>query len=376
MDNQSPPTPEPQSSIQEINPGTNPGQPGNPTSRNWKKWILIGLVLLLVIVGGSAFVFSQQKSQEPEVASTAKPTVSSPSPTPDPTADWETYATDNFSFQYPADYVIQERVRGFFVMNLANVTPAPLQGIFVDTRHNDTYENMVKTQENGLINPIVRDIANGIIISGNIGPGFGEGMSVRTAILKYKQSAITIAPDQTVSTDFFAQILSTFKFIDSNVNPVSDSAPEAKPSMEIYSTNYGFNFQYPDNFILNNTSTSETISFLQQQNDIKAQRLLVDITKTDQSLEDFGNSQNYGVLNDSALSPESITIDGHQALAYTKLTSMQDECKTGSSEKMKRTSLLLVKGTDFIVAFVVNDSCYTLENDWFSQIPPTIKFTK
>ncbi len=214
------PMPEAQPTPEIVPP---PTQPTNPHGRNWKKWILIGLALVILIIGGGTFVLSQQKSQKPEAKTITQPTSSAPSPTPDPTSDWKTYTTDNFSFQYPADYVIQERVRGFFVMNLANVTPAPLQGIFVDTRHNDTYENMVKTQENGLINPIVRDIANGIIMSGKIGPGFGEGMSVRTAILKYKQSAITISPDQTISDDFFDQILSTFKFTETKPSPVPTS---------------------------------------------------------------------------------------------------------------------------------------------------------
>lgn len=87
-------------------PSLPPTTSAKPSSRNWKKWSLVGLVLLVVvIIGGGTFVLSQQKSQEPKVVSTAKPTTS-PSPTPDPTADWKTYINTKVGFQlrFPERY--------------------------------------------------------------------------------------------------------------------------------------------------------------------------------------------------------------------------------------------------------------------------------
>lgn len=72
-------------------------------------FIIIVIILFLLITGGAAgFYFVKQKSSNPVVTTTPTPTVSNPSPVPDPTADWKTYANTQlgFSVRYPADILV------------------------------------------------------------------------------------------------------------------------------------------------------------------------------------------------------------------------------------------------------------------------------
>lgn len=373
----------------EATPASTATAKQNKPSWAGKKWLVIGVVIALIIAGGGTFVLSQQKKNEPSVKVTKKPTVTQPSPTPnDPPADWKTYTNEDktFLFKYPPGMTLAkgpiDKLTGKLEVTgghinfgtlISQTEPFPIpqvnQQILIDslqikisslTRSEKTIGD--KKVEKYVISCEGADCYMELI-------NFSNGN-------KFYQMQFNIAGGGL--SGIVDLILQTFKFTDPSITPAAilNQAPATKPNMKIYPTTHDFTFQYPDYFILNSTSTSSTISFLQQQNDIKAQRLLVDITQTTQSLEDFAKTQTYVKSDDFPLIEEPQVIDGHQAIAFTKSFSMQDMCHSGSSDKMKRTSLFLIKGTDSISAFVVNDSCYTVENDWFSQIPPTIKFTK
>ena len=85
-------------------------QPSKPYGRNWKKLILIYLIIGAVLYGGIYyFVLSKQNSKQYSHPTTK--TSLSPSTTPDPTADWKTHTNTKygFSFKLPEQFTIDER---------------------------------------------------------------------------------------------------------------------------------------------------------------------------------------------------------------------------------------------------------------------------
>ncbi len=142
MENQIPPLAEPQTSNSEVTPQvtTPPEQPTKPYGRNWKKWILFGVVLAIVILGIGSLTLSQSKSNNANIlskkakgktdvnnfetcAKAGNPIMESyprqcsandknfteiikPSPTPDLIAGWKTYTNEKhgYSIKYPSNY--------------------------------------------------------------------------------------------------------------------------------------------------------------------------------------------------------------------------------------------------------------------------------
>lgn len=83
--------------------------PPIPSGRNWKKWIIIIGAILIILLTGTAYVLSQQNSQKIETKTVAQPTVSAPSPTPNPTAGWKTFT--NEKYQYSLKYPLLWEIR-------------------------------------------------------------------------------------------------------------------------------------------------------------------------------------------------------------------------------------------------------------------------
>lgn len=95
-------------------PTTPPTQPATLPGRNWKKWIIIGGIVLVTLLTGTAYVLSQQKTQKPDNKTVVQPTAAQPSPASDPNADWKTYenAEHKYSFQHPGTWTITESGAG------------------------------------------------------------------------------------------------------------------------------------------------------------------------------------------------------------------------------------------------------------------------
>jgi hypothetical protein len=126
---QTPPVPESPSPIATENPAqpTPPAQPAKPSSKNWKKWLVIGGILLVILLTGTAYVLSQQESKKTEPP--AKQSVSKPTPTPDPTADWKTYTNTKYgySIKYPENTKIDTSLDAAITFS-RNTTPKPSGG--------------------------------------------------------------------------------------------------------------------------------------------------------------------------------------------------------------------------------------------------------
>jgi len=212
-----------------------------------KKWILISLVLLgIVVVAGAGGYFFLNKSKTTETVAMATPTPDSnpqvactldakecpdgsfvsrqglecefakcPAETANSSADisdWKTYTSTTLNFNYPSNYKTEERVDNFFVIS-PNNTEAALAGISIDARKTDSYKLVLDTQLKNLINVKQSSYKDGVKIYGEIGPGEGQGMKVTSIVLPYKNTAIVIeTTDPNVGTDLFDQFVSTIKF--------------------------------------------------------------------------------------------------------------------------------------------------------------------
>lgn len=74
-----------------------------PKSKIWL-WVLGGILLLVTGIAGGVF-WGKQLYSTPNIQPTPSPIVEA-TPTPDPTANWNTYTTQKFSLKYPVDWQI------------------------------------------------------------------------------------------------------------------------------------------------------------------------------------------------------------------------------------------------------------------------------
>ncbi len=195
--------------------------PQIPEVKKDNHWVTILAMALFVLTSLSvvAFLYYQNQALKKMLASYQTP-VSSPTPTAtaNPTASWKTYTYDKYgySFKYPSEYTVEERVPGFLVVTSPGETAAQA-GISVDSRlqgPHSSYSNAKKviTTTNDLT---VSKTASGWEIFQGMGKdGMLKGIEFRFGIAPYKTGAIaveTLANTQYVNV--FDQILSTFHFL-------------------------------------------------------------------------------------------------------------------------------------------------------------------
>lgn len=166
-------------------------------------------------IGGTAPKETEQQAKEAllQILSTFKFT----DQTTVDTSSWKTYTASKFSFRYPANLVIKETDKDFFVFVESTTTPASNSNMSIDSRLSGNYANYdtaVTSTKDGLINIKEETMGSWLKINGTMKPGFREGTPLSVALYKYNQGAIEfeIAGSAPVSEQIFNQILSTFKF--------------------------------------------------------------------------------------------------------------------------------------------------------------------
>ncbi len=94
MDNQTPVAPSQQLPATPL--------PQKSYGHNWKKWLLIYLIIAAVLYSGIYYFFLNKQGTNPYSSVTTTVTTS-PSPTPDPTANWKTYTNTYYGYtmKYP-----------------------------------------------------------------------------------------------------------------------------------------------------------------------------------------------------------------------------------------------------------------------------------
>jgi hypothetical protein len=199
--------------IQPVSPGT---------SR--KKLILFGLIGVLIGLGiaGSAFVYYvNSHPKTPVIAQIAYPTQPSPSPTPDPTADWREVTMANWHLKIPADWhylACDENVQYFgkefqkdednpdcgfdgFPGSLLILKDNKAEEILIPVSNQDvTVTNKVSTKVDGLDAIKLQEEMHAD------GPGAGTYLHVYVPSKK-----ITISFDDENEPEIFDQILSTIR---------------------------------------------------------------------------------------------------------------------------------------------------------------------
>lgn len=116
MDNQTQPNPKAQSPTPETTPSD---QPRKIYSKNWKKLVLIYLIIGAIIYAGVYyFVLSKQSSKpyyQPVTKTVASPTPASNAAAADPTADWKTYTNNKYGLSYPKNWIIDAQPNNIIV---------------------------------------------------------------------------------------------------------------------------------------------------------------------------------------------------------------------------------------------------------------------
>lgn len=206
----------PQQNIPQQPPEMPKIKTGSSINRLLISSIAIFVLVTALLIGTLGYLLGSNKSPAPKITTQITP-IATLTPTPDPTASWKTYVGDGFSFKYPLNFKVEEREKNYLVIiPIQNTTPAPTQGIAVDARPSNNLANFhlatISAKAN-LVDVKESPIAGGIKISGVIGPGFGQGLSITEALLQYKNGALDIqTSDSTITQVFFDQILSTFRF--------------------------------------------------------------------------------------------------------------------------------------------------------------------
>ena len=229
-------------------PAGQPSIAAPPMPAKPKSWFLILLIIFIILLSlGTAGFFAYQYVQLKNQVIQTKPTpVTSPSPTPDPTANWKTYTnTAGYSIKYPASFTTQliaagagnkeanAETRNLFIyksdapepyleryinLEIFQVKPTYNQGTITKT----TLDN--KTVEKIVIPDAKFDIYSAQLVN----KGFIE---------------IYVLSDPT-KKEVANQILSTFKFVD-------QAQADTSNWLSFSSNNGKFIFKYPQGYKIN-----------------------------------------------------------------------------------------------------------------------------
>lgn len=181
-----------------------------PKLLSHKLLIILIFLFLSISIGFGWFVYQEFKNppQETQTQASPEPKIIIPSPTPDPTADWKTFQNNDFSFEYPIDW-IQE----------LNVIKATDSGIIIyPVSKNETLMNecmkLDSTQNlNGLVIKKYSRVNQGEMCSTN-DPNPREIWIVPQENAYAPGINFAYSVDDSLEAEqIFAQLLATFKFL-------------------------------------------------------------------------------------------------------------------------------------------------------------------
>lgn len=183
------------------------------------------LIITLFIAGLSAYyIFSKRNinsapSSSENITSTSSPATvsSSPSVTAGLPTDWKTYQNRdyNFTIKYPENYLVEERVKGFFVVK-TQTENTPQGGISLDFRGHDPKFTDVNTAID-YYKQSLSDLSTSTTDSWNIINGTGTepmvtGLRFLYAVHNDKPDVVIESLDVKPYNQIFLQILSSVKF--------------------------------------------------------------------------------------------------------------------------------------------------------------------
>lgn len=214
--------------------GQNPGsQPMIAPEKQSTNYLMIGGIVLacFVVFGFGGYYLGKNTSevkqstqrtqnQTAPIATSTPLTTSAPDTQNTPsqvTSNWKTYTSSKygFTFKYPQDYQVEERVDGFFVITVSD-GGAPQEGISIDARLQGIYETFEKAQN--WINTDLQisqtsQIGNWSIFIGVGKEGMIKNIEFKHAISPYKNGAIGVETiNNSPYKDIFEDIVKSFQF--------------------------------------------------------------------------------------------------------------------------------------------------------------------
>lgn len=185
-----------------------------PVKPSFAKPILLMSVLIVLLLGTSAFLYYQNTNLQKQISALqGSPLASS---TPNPTTNWKTYINQDlgFSFKYPDDIFSHEDVSEKYMLSWANKAIDGLEDIDNDTIWMNLYiytkfdanELSKYTADNWTISYLP---LKGALAEHSFTASYLSGKVVYVLSMNSKT-------DETLSKygNIFSQILSTFKFLD------------------------------------------------------------------------------------------------------------------------------------------------------------------
>lgn len=178
------------------------------------KFLAISLVFFSII--GSIVIFTRNKSQEENQKTGV--TISPPSPAIERPAivGWTTYEAGSITFDYPTNYKIEEREKGFFAIVKNSNEASGESEITIDTRRqgvNSNYKETIGNARSNLSQQAEKEIPNGIKMYGKVKEGLGKGISVLSVYLQYGQGALVIeSSGEILNEAVFDQVVSSIVF--------------------------------------------------------------------------------------------------------------------------------------------------------------------
>lgn len=202
--------------------------------RNWKKWILIYVVIAAIIYAGIYYlVLSKQgtKSYQTKYSTpTTLPTIApQPTTTQEQTVDtsnWKTYTNDKygFSFQYPSTYQLKEntKVDPYAVIvvediskigTISNVARGPFMHITI-ILNESSISDFINDPQNDLLLTGEEDLGPNSFTIARKKIGQEPGAPSKYYLIKHGDRIIEIlnSPGYPLDKSIFNQILSTFTF--------------------------------------------------------------------------------------------------------------------------------------------------------------------
>jgi len=357
--------------------------------------LIIGIIIFLLLAGGAAaasfYVFKQQSSNisaKPTTTPTVIPglTRNPVSPTPDPTANWNTYIGHKYSFKYPPSWKEDSPSESGWLIstNDLNLNSTAPKGAYI---YEPWTKDAIPVWNSNFSKLQTKEITldgqpASIGSTKDVGVVGSVGLTVRYRYPKSNQylgefsyiSLVSSPKEYDQNLVIFNQILSTFKFTDTSTVNTSN--------WKTYkNTAVGFEFKYPDRYPSPPSLPSGPGEDRKADGTETNNHIIIGTSSTDSfgvNVFPFNGTLNSLPMTDKAKSTPVYDWEGKTTTIttqQTKVDSIDALLLTGnykqSTELPFRVVFFTRKGYGYVVTFSQNYS-----NAQIIQILSTFKFTK
>lgn len=229
-----------------------PQVPPEPVKKSSPVFVIALILLLIAIVMLGGYVLWTKYLNKSTKTTPTPVAVVTASPTPDPTANWKTYTNNDLglTFKYPNNLVVSAKggENPYIVIDTQQVAiPEPFDSrlgpieISYDLNGDPYSKALEKRKADYQLDTLQTENINsggvrGVILSGEVIPGFRSGRFVQAifdngskpAITAWYQGYPTGATSTPITENIFDQVVSTFKFIEAS--PSASGSPSAAPN--------------------------------------------------------------------------------------------------------------------------------------------------